>query len=104
MSHGPAWFWQKIWAKWESSLTAAWLKWDPPVVFFPVFIKDYHQPSLVMYEIESVPIPIPDKNTKVNSYSQIKIYKPYIVVGEDYYIQLCMTELIMWKDSWSMYH
>ena len=27
------------------------------IVSFPVFIKDYHQPSLVMYEIESVPIP-----------------------------------------------
>ena len=48
-----------------------------------------------MYEIESVPIPIPDKNTKVNSYSQIKIHKPYVAMGEDYYIQLCMTELIM---------
>ena len=24
-------FWKKIWAKWESSLTAVWLKQDPPV-------------------------------------------------------------------------
>ena len=50
-----------------------------------------------MYEIESVSIPIPDKNTKANSYFQIRIQKPYIAVGEDYYIQLCMTELIMCK-------
>ena len=63
------------------------------IVSFPVFIKDYHQPSLAMYEIESVPIPIPDKNTKANRYSQIKIHKLYIAVGDDYYIQLCMTEL-----------
>ena len=34
------------------------------IVSFPVFIKDYQQPVLAMYEIESVPIPIPDKNTK----------------------------------------
>ena len=67
------------------------------IVSFPVFIKDYRQPSLAMYEIESVPVPIPDKNIKVNSCSQIKIHKPYIAAGEDYYIQLCMTELIMCK-------
>ena len=53
-------------------------------VSFPMSIKDYHQPSLAMYEIKSVPIPIPDKNSKVNSYSQIKIHKPYIAVGEEY--------------------
>ena len=67
------------------------------IVSFPVFIKDYQQPSLAMYEIESVPILIPDKNTKANSYSQIKIHKPYIAEGENYYMQLCMTELIMCK-------
>ena len=50
-----------------------------------------------MFDIEYPPIPIPDKNTKVNSCSQIKIHKPYIAVGEDYYMQLCMTELIMCK-------
>ena len=31
MSHGPVWFWQKIWAKQESGLTVVWFKWDPPV-------------------------------------------------------------------------
>ena len=60
------------------------------IVSFPVFIKDYHQLSLAIYEIEYVPLPIPDKDTKANSYSQIKIHKPYIAVGEDYNIQLCM--------------
>ena len=67
------------------------------IVTFPVFIKDYQQPSLTMYEIEFVPIPIPDKSTKANSYSQIRIHKPNIAVGADYYMQLCMTELIMCK-------
>ena len=50
-----------------------------------------------MYERESFPIPILDKNTKANSYSQIKLHKPYIAVGVDYYIQLHMTEMIMSK-------
>ena len=30
--------WEKIWAKWESSLTAVWLKWDPPVFGAEVFL------------------------------------------------------------------
>ena len=67
------------------------------IVSFLMFIKDFMQPSLAMYEIESVPIPIPDKKTKANSYSQIMIRKPYTAVSEDYYIQLHMTELIMCK-------
>ena len=58
-----------------------------------------------MYEIDSVPIPIPDKSTKANSYSQIRIHNPYIAVGEDYNIQLCMTELIMCKSiRYTYYH
>ena len=45
--------------------------------------------------MRSVPIPILNKNTDI--YSQIKIHKPYVTVGEDYYIQLHMAELIMCK-------
>ena len=30
-------FWQKMWAKWESGLTAVQLKWDPPVVCSTMF-------------------------------------------------------------------
>ena len=74
------------------------------IVSFPVFIKDYHQPSLAMYEVESISIPIPDKNTKASSYSQIKIYKPYTAMDEDYYIQLHMTELIMCKSIRCTYY
>ena len=48
-----------------------------------------------MYEIESVPVPIPDKNTKANNYSQIRIHKPYKGVNVDYYIQLCIAKLVI---------
>ena len=34
------------------------------VVTFPVFIKDYKQPPLSLFEIETVPVPIPDRNSK----------------------------------------
>ena len=67
------------------------------IASFPVFIKYYRQHYFAMYETESVPIPILGKITKANSYSQIRIHKPYAAVGEDYYIQLCMTELTICK-------
>ena len=68
------------------------------IVVFPAFIKDYTQPPLALFEIESVPVPIKDRNKLADSYSQVVIEKPYIAVGKDYYIQLCMTELAMCKN------
>ena len=45
---------------------------------FPAFIKDYKQPPLALFEIESVLLPIQDKNKLVDSFSQVVIGKPYI--------------------------
>ena len=74
------------------------------IVVFPAFIKDYKQPPLALFEIESVPVLIKDKNKQVDSYSQVVIVKPYLAVGEDYYIQLCMTELAMCKNIQYIYY
>ena len=65
------------------------------IVTFPVFIQDYQRPPLSLFEIETVPVPIPDENAKADSYSQVKVTKPYIAVGTEYYIELRMTEMIM---------
>ena len=54
------------------------------IVVFPAFIKDYKQPPLALFEIESVPVPIKDKNNLADSYSQVVIEKPYIATGKDY--------------------
>ena len=43
------------------------------IVTFPAFIKNYKQPSLSLYEVETVPVPITDKNVKANSFSQARI-------------------------------
>ena len=51
------------------------------VVTFPVFIKDFKQPPLSLFEIETVPVPIPDKNRQADSYSQVRIQKDYIAAG-----------------------
>ena len=69
----------------------------PLIVTFPVFIKDFKQPPLSLFEIETVPVPIPDKNRHTDSYSQVRIHKSYIAVGMDYYIQIRMTEMLMCK-------
>ena len=67
------------------------------IVTFPVFIQDYRRPPLSLFEIETVPVPIPDENEKADSYSQVQVEKPYIAVGTEYYIELRMTEMIMCK-------
>ena len=74
------------------------------IVVFPAFIKDCKQPPLALFEIESVPVPIKDKNKLADSYSQVAIEKPYIAVGKDYYIQLHMTELAMCKNIRYIYY
>ena len=74
------------------------------IVVFPAFIKDYKQPLLALFEIESVPVPIKDRNKIADSYSQVAIEKPYIAAEKDYYIQLCMTELAMCKNIRYIYY
>ena len=56
------------------------------IVTFPAFIKNYKQPPLSLYEVETVPVPILDKNVKATSYSPVRIGKSYIVTGTEYYI------------------
>ena len=63
------------------------------IVTFPAFIKNYKQPPLSLYEVETVPIPILDKNTKANNYPQVRIEKSYIAAGTDFYIQLRISDM-----------
>ena len=67
------------------------------IISFPVFVKDFHQPPLKLYEVNTVAVPVPDRNRKANSYMKVRINKPYLAAGDDYYIQLKMTELVMCK-------
>ena len=45
------------------------------IVQFPVFIQPYTQKRLVMYQIETVPVPILDKNEQAHSYTELKMDK-----------------------------
>ena len=68
------------------------------IVTFPAFIKNYKQPPLSLYEVETVPVP------KANSYSQVRIEKRYIAAGTDYYVQLRISELLMCKSIRHIYY
>ena len=67
------------------------------IVQFPVFVQPYIQRRLVMYQIETMPIPILDKNDQAQSYTQLKISKPYIVLNIETYITLQSQELSICK-------
>ena len=67
------------------------------IVQFPVFVQPYTQKRLVMYQIETVPVPILDENKQAHSYTELKIEKLYIVLNKETYITLHSQELKMCK-------
>ena len=52
---------------------------------------------MILYQIETVKVPITDKNTAAHSYTEMQISKPYIASNNEYYIQLVIPELVMCK-------
>ena len=50
------------------------------IIQFPIFVQPYTQQPLILYQSETVSIPIVDKNTKANSYTQLQIKKPYLTL------------------------
>ena len=56
------------------------------VVAFPVFVKDHASEPKTLYEIEMVKVPIPNRKTEADSYSEVKYSKSYLAINEDYYI------------------
>ena len=41
------------------------------IIQFPVFIQPYTQQPLILYQIETVPVPIIDQNTQAQTYRLI---------------------------------
>ena len=67
------------------------------VIQFPVFIQPYIQEPLLLYQIETVPVPILDTNTEANSYTHLQVNKPYIALNKETYISLTNEELRLCK-------
>ena len=51
-----------------------------------------------------VKVPIPNKNTEADSYSEVKYGKTYLVINEDYYIQLRIQKLQICKQIRHTYY
>ena len=67
------------------------------IVQFSVFVQPFTQKRLIMYQIKIVPVPILDENEQAQSYTELKIEKPYIALNEETYIMLHAQELKMFK-------
>ncbi len=67
------------------------------IITFPVFVKQYTTQPMILYEIETVPVPVIDKNPQDDSYSEVQIQKPYLATNQNYYIQMRIQELRMCK-------
>ena len=63
------------------------------VIQFPVFIQPYTQKLLILYQLETVPVPVLDQNIKAQSYTHLRVKKPYIALNSDTYISLRHKEL-----------
>ena len=63
------------------------------IIQFLVFVQPYTQKPLILYQLETAPIPILDQNVKVHSYTHLQIKKPYIALSSETYISLRQQEL-----------
>ena len=67
------------------------------IIQFLVFVQPYTQQHLTLYQMETVPVPIVDENKQVQSYTYLKVKKPYIVINSEIYISLRMKEMTTCK-------
>ena len=51
------------------------------VVTCPIFVQNFNKMPLTLYKIDTVKVPIEDQNCQVDSYSKVKITKPYIAIN-----------------------
>ena len=63
------------------------------IIQFPVFVAPYMLTRLTLYQVETVPVPVLDMNDRAQSYTQLKIIKPYIALNDEMYISLRSQEL-----------
>ena len=63
------------------------------IIQFPVFIQPYTQQPLILYQIETLPVPIIDQNKQAHSYTHLQIDKPYIALNSETYITIRQQEL-----------
>ena len=63
------------------------------IIQFPIFVQPYTQQPMILYQFETVPVPILDQNTQVQSYIHLQVNKPYIALNSETYISMRQQEL-----------
>ena len=53
-----------------------------------MFVQPYTQSKLTLYQVETVPVPILDSGNTIQSYTQLKVEKPYIALSAKMYITI----------------
>ena len=67
------------------------------IIQFPIFIQPYTQQPLILYQIETIPVPIIDQNKQAYSDTHLQIDKPYIALNSETYITVRQQELRTYK-------
>ena len=60
-------------------------------------MQPYTQQPLILYQLETVPVPIVDRNTKADSYIQLQIKEPYLALNTEMHINIQQQELTTCK-------
>ena len=68
------------------------------VIQFLVFIQPYTQKPLILYQLETVPVLILDKNIEAQSYTHLRVNKPYLALNSETYISLRHQKLRSCKE------
>ena len=63
------------------------------IIQFLVFVQPYKQQPLILYQLETVTVPILDANDKAHSYTHLQVKKPYIALNSETRISLRQQEL-----------
>ena len=58
------------------------------IIQFLIFVQPYTQQSLILYQLKTVPVHIIDQDTNVQSYTELKIKKPYIALNLETYVNI----------------
>ena len=70
------------------------------IIQFPVFIQPCTQTKLTLYQVEAVPVPILDTGNKVQSYTKLKIERPYIALNDEMYITIHPPRAKQLQENW----
>ena len=62
------------------------------IIQFTIFVQPYMQQPLILYQVETVPIPIVDQNKYASSYTHLQISRPYIALNSETYISIRQQE------------